>query len=222
MTAQTGYLKTVDPRFPGVNNSILQESPIISEVPEAMADDDTTTIQMPLTGNTYQPPQRVSVARHTGGDITSAAAATHVVSDGDTLKLQIDVDGNGTFVEYTHTFTGCDAGAATAAQMATSINADTAINDKVLAVAGLTSNAVTLFPITNRGALRVVGGTASSVLAFPGTLADTKARTYVSQTCPVIATGTGWSWSFVASTGVLTVKNETGGAVNRVTIFVQP
>lgn len=222
MTAQTGYIKAADPRFPGVNNSILQESPIVVEVPEAMADDDTTAIQLPTTGNTYQPPQRVMVVRHTGGDITSAAAATHVVSDGDTLKLQIDADGNGTFVEYTHAFSGCDAGAATAAQMAASINADSAIKGMVLAVAGLTANAFTLFPITNRGALRVVGGTASSVLAFPGTLADTKARTYVSQTCPVIAGGTGWTWSFVASTGVLTVKNETGGAVNRVSIFVQP
>lgn len=222
MTVQINYIGVADPRHPGVNQSILQESPIVAEVPEAMADNDTTEISLPLVGTSFQPPRQVSVFLHTGGDITSAAAATHVVSDGDTLKLQVDVKGNGVFEEFTHTFSGCDAGAATPTQLAASINGDSALSSLLLAVEDLTSNAVTLFPITARGALRVVGGTASSVLAFPGTTADTKARTYVSQSVPVIAGGTGWSWSFVASTGVLTVKNETGGAVNRTTIFVQP
>lgn len=222
MTTQLNYISAVDPRHPGVNNSLLQESPIIAEVPEAMADNDTTDIQLPIKENGYNPPQSVNVYRHTGGDITSAAAATHVVSDGDTLKLQIDEDGNGTFVEFTHTFAGLTAGAATPTELAASINGDAQFKGKIRAVAGLTANAVSLFPITARGALRVIGGTAAAVLAFPGTTADVKARTYASQSCPVIAGGTGWSWSFVASTGALTVKNETGGAVARVRILVMP
>lgn len=222
MSTQTNYVGVVDPRHPGVNNQILQEAPIVAEVPESMADNDTTDIQMPLTGNSYEPPLVVNVYTHTGGDITSTAAATKAINTGDTLIIQVDTVGNGKYTEYTHTLTNLTDGAATAAQLATSINADANLKNRILAVAGLTTNAVTLFPITPRGALRVVGGTAAAVAAFPGSVADAKARTYASQTLGVAGIASGWTWSFVASTGVLTVKNETGGAINRVRILVKP
>ncbi len=221
MAAQTNYFSTVDPTHPGVNQSMLQEGPIVLEIPQSMADDDTTDFVFPAAGDTKRPPIVVQPYRHTGGDMTSAASATFALSNGDTLEFQVDPDGNGVYATLIHTLAAVSPGAATAAEIAASFNADTKFNADFRAVAGLTANAVSIFPKSVRGACRVVGGTASALLAFPGTGADNKKRTYVSQSAPVLTAGTGWSWSYVVSTRTLTVKNETGGAVTRTAIFIQ-
>lgn len=220
MATATASISKADAQHPGVNQSVLQRAPIIIDVPDSMADNDDVLFTVPTPVSEIGP-RTVTAMRHTGGDITSAASATFVLSDGDTLILQIDPDGNGVFVEVTHVLAGVSAGAATAAEIAASINGDTALAASTHAVAGLTSNAVTLFPAAIRGALRVIGGTAQTLLLFPGTVADWRARVYVSQSGPVIAGGTGWSWSYSAATRVLTVVNETGAAANRTTIVVE-
>lgn len=221
MAHVTASISQVDAQFQGLSNESLQATPIVLDVYTAIPDDDDVQYTFAAAGDTYMPPRLVQVYRHTGGDITNTTpAGTYAVTTGETIIFQIDTDGSGTFTQFTHTTTGLSAEAATAAQFATSINADTAINPYVFAVAGLTTNAVTLFPKKIRGAVRIVGGTAVGDFAWPGTTADYKARTYVSQSEPILTAGTGWSYSYVASTRVLTVKNETGGTVNRVTILV--
>lgn len=218
MATKTGYVNSADAPHPGVNDGILQSAPIVIEVPQALPDDDDVKLTLPVGFSGRAP--RVQVDRHTGGDVTCTAAATYVVSDGDTIKLQLDADGNGVYTEVTHTIAGVSAGAATAAELAASINADAALAPYILAVAGLTSNALTLFPLKPRSKFYVSGGTQTGI-SFAGTVTSQLNRTYVSQV-PALASGTGWSYSYVASTRVLTVKNETGGAVNRVQIQVWP
>jgi hypothetical protein len=219
MTAQTNYFAAIDAQHPGVNNSVLQASPYVYEIPEAMADDDTTTITLPVGGTGRAP--RIQVARHTGGDITNATpAATYVVSNGDTYDFMIDPEGDGVYRKVTHTLVGiASGGSATAIELAASINGDANLSPYILGVAGLTSNALTLFPITPRGKFYIAGGTQTGCL-FAGTVVSQLNRTYVSQTIHIAAGTTGFSWSYVASTRVLTVKNETSGAVNRVQISV--
>lgn len=220
MATQTNYISGADPRFPGVNQSELQEAPILLDVYDAMADDDDTKVTLPATGNPGLMPRLVQVARHTGGDITSAAAATRAMSNGDTAEFIIDPAGKGdsrALLRFTHVFVGLTGGAATPTEIAASINGDANLTPYVRAVAGLTANAVTLFPKTARG--RVTVGAQPGVLGFSGT-ADYAKRIYVSQTCPILTAGTGWSWSYDANTRILTIKNETGGAVNRVHCMV--
>jgi len=211
----------IDAPHPGINESILQESPILLEVPLAMPDDDTTAYVFTGAGQSGLPPRTVTVLRHTGGDITNTVNANWAVNNGDTILYQVDAGGTGKFVQFTHALAGVTNGAATAVQVAASLNADTTFKKTAVAVAGLTANRVSIFATLPRSAIRVVGGTAQTVILFPGTAADYQARTYVSQSVSVIAGGTGWSWSYAAATKTLTVQNETGGAVNRVLIVIE-
>lgn len=220
MATVLASVAAVDQQHPGVNLNNLGFSPLLVDVFGAMADDDDVKVSFSKAGDSRLPPKAVSISRHTGGDMTSAASATFALNNGDTLVFSVDPDNNGVFEEIVHALAGVTNGAATAAQIAASINADTKLSGKVVAVAGLTANAVTLFVATPRGKALVTGGTASALLAFPGTGADSKKRVYVSQSSPVLTAGIGFSWSFNADTNELTVKNETGGAVNRVQVAV--
>lgn len=221
MALIANFFSTVDPPHPGINESILQESPIVLEVPGAMADDDTTAFVFTGPGQSGLPPRTVTILRHTGGDITNTVNANWAVNNGDTILYQVDAGGTGKFTQFTHALAGVTNGAATAVQVAASLNADTTFKKTAVAVAGLTANRVTIFPISPRSSIRVVGGTAQTVILFPGTVADYMARVYVSQTAPILLAGTGWSWSYNATTKTLTIQNETGGAVNRVVIFIE-
>lgn len=204
--------------FPGVNNASLQQSPVVGDVYDSMAAADTAALPaFEAAGDSHMPPRSVQVFLQTGGDITSAAAATRAMSNGDTAEIYIDSDGNGVYEKYIHSFVGLTAANATPAQIAASINGDAQLANKVYAVAGLTANAVTLFPVQPGSKLYV--GAQPAPLGFAG-VADYTKRTYTSQTM-VITGGVGWSWSYNAGTRVLTVKNETGGAVaGRIFIMV--
>lgn len=230
--ATVANYNSTSPDLRAITNDILQRGPTIADIYAAMADDDDTQITIPEAAvGTRRLCPLVQVLRHTGGDITSAAAATRAMTDGDTAEIKVDIFGTGQWVTFTHTFSGLTAANATPAQIAASINADTqeiapslgvvgsqgyALNELVVAVASLTANAVTLFPVKPRS--KVIVGAQPSVLGFAGT-ADYSKRIYVSQATPVLLTGTGWSFSYNADTRVLTVKNETGGAVNRVQVI---
>jgi hypothetical protein len=208
----------IDVRHPGVNNSELQEGPMVLDIYESMADDDTAQVVVQAAaGNPGLPPRSVVVLRHTGGDITSAAAATRAMSSGNTADIFIDHDNNGKYEQVTHIFTGLTAAAATPAEIAASLNADARLTPYLRAVAGLTANAVTLFPILPRSKIYV--GAQPATLGFAGT-ADYSARTYVVQTQHILTGTTGFSWDYVAATRLFTLKNETGGAVNRVTAII--
>jgi hypothetical protein len=241
MTTQASYNGSLlDAQYLG--NEKFNNLPTVADVYAAMADNDDTVITWPAEsqGAAALPPSAVQVYIHSGGDITSAAAATRAMSNGDLATIEVDIEGNGRWTKFSHSFTGLTAANATPAEIAASINADAqkvvkafdnegsyiqnaqgyngySLNQLVRAVASLTANAVTLFPILPRSKVRVT--VQPAVLGFAGT-ADYSKRTYTMQVMALTG-GTGWVVTYNADTRALTVKNETGGAVNRVFIIVR-
>ncbi len=248
MAQQVVYYGQARAVHPGVNNGILQDAPIVADILESMANADTAVINLPATGDAGEAPRLVQFMRHTGGDSTSLASATFACNNGDQIAFTIDPNGKGDVRAYqtvTHSLVGVTNGAATAVQIAASINSDKNLIPFLHAVAGLTANAVTLFPIlsnptagvaiTVQAQTQPTGPTSNpppvqscrfmitqqpAVIGFPAGFTDYKARTYVSQT-PVIAGGVGFSWAYSATARALTITNTTGGAVNRVCVLVQ-
>jgi len=247
MTQQTIYYGLPRPPHPGVNNSMLQDGPIVCDIYDAMANADTAVLTLPVIGDLSMAPRDVQVYRHTGGDVTSAASATFALNNGATLQFQIDPNSKADStqrgqVQLNHTLVGLTNGSATAAQIAASINGDVNLQPYIRAVAGLTANAVTLFPMlsapflfksTNIPAAQqfaalegsqvpqftITGGTAANLLAFPAGFVGYNTRSYVSQTIG-LAGVTGFSYAYNATTRALTLTNTTGGAVNRVSMLV--
>jgi len=215
MALKTAYIAGVDPQYGG--NDYTQKGPIIADVYDSMADNDTAQITLDAPGDTKLPPRSVTVYRHTGGDITSLASATFAVNNGNTIEFWVDDDANGKYTQIVHALAGVTNGAATAAQIAASINGDAVLSKYVVAVAGLTANAVTLFPRLARSKFYI--GAQPAVLGWAG-VADYAARTYVSQNMGVLGIASGFSWSYNAATRVLTVQNELAAAADRVHIEV--
>lgn len=229
MALKTASFALAFTAFWGVNFSRLQDNPVIIDVPDSMADNDTVQYVFDPQGDISLPPQSVRVYTHTSGDITNTVDATWSVNNGDTLIFSIDDAGLNTArtpserkagrLTVTHALASVTNGAATAAQVAASINADTNLRLYVYAVAGLTANRVTLFPRHPLVKFNVSGGTAQTVLLFPAGDADWSNRVFASQ-ADTLSGGTGWSWTYNASTRTLTIQNETGGAVARTCILV--
>lgn len=229
MAAKATVIALALARFPGVNNSELQEQPVFVEVPDSIANADTFSYVYDAAGDLALPPHAVQVYTHTGGDITNTVDATWAVNSGDTIEFMVDERDNYQLTsaqmktgkqKITHTLAGGTNGAYTAAQLAASIIADTALRKYVYPVAGLTANRVSLFPAKPYVAFNVSGGTAQTVISFPGTEANWAKRTYAAGSM-VIAGGTGWSWSYNATTRTVTITNGTGGAVSRVAAIIR-
>ena len=236
MANQAVYFGQPRAVHPGVNNSLLQEAPVVADVLEAMANNDTAQVVLNTPGDSGMPPRVIEIYRHTGGDTTSAASATFAINNGEQITFLVDPNNKNDTRAYktiTTTLSGLTNGAATAAQIAASINADPKINGYMHAVAGLTANAFTLFPILSNPVLTASQSypegswaprfqviQANALFAFAAGWTSYLSRTYVSQT-KGLAGVTGFSYSYVPATRTLTVVNTTGGAINRVCIFVQ-
>lgn len=212
-------------RFPGVNDSELQESPILIDCPTSLAASDNVQYTLPAAGDVGTPPFAMEVYTHSGGDLTSAAGATFNLQVTDTLTFSIDEKGYNSALtqaqmkqgrqSVTVALAGVTPGSATAAQIAAAINADAVASKYIFAVAGLTANAVSLFPKQPNIKFSVSGGTAQTLLQFPAGDADFNARTYTKEDPSL------WTMTYAAGTRLLTITNGTGGAKNRVVALVR-
>lgn len=187
----------------------------------------TFTFQHPALANgEKEMPARVVVYTHDGGMTNGTVAATYVLSDGDTLDFQAldpasplnkvgsaaDINNPANlFLSFTHTLSGVTAGAATAAEIAASLNGDATFAAFAYADGGnVTTNAVTIFPKGISGEIKVTGGTVQTAMVFPAGGADNKDRTLSSQPAA------DWSWTYATATGLVTVTNGSGAAVDKV------
>jgi len=230
MAAKTAIFAAALTRFVGLANDELQNQPVLIEVPDSMANGDTVSFTYDANGDLALPPHEVKVLTHTGGDLTNGADGNWNVNNGDTIVFGVDEKGyNYTLTPsqmkagrqaLTHALAGVTNGAATPAQVAASINADKGINSYIYAVASLTANRVTLFPKKPYVVFNVTGGTAQTTIQFPGGDADWSKRIY-SSTTGVVPGGTGWSWTYNASTRTLTVTNQTGSGSARNVVLVR-
>lgn len=169
----------------------------------------------------------VEVWTHDGG-LENGVDDNWVLSDGATLEIEFwDPDNteqdthrertDGGYTTVIHTFAGLSAGAATNAEAAASLNADTNFTQWAYAlIDGATANRVTLVPKGRQGRLRVVGGTAASVLAFPGTEVDNNQRTFTRQ--PLIAAD--WTVTYDAGEKEIRVLRANATAAERVMVVV--
>jgi hypothetical protein len=211
MTTQASYNGSLlDAQYLG--NEKFNNLPTVADVYAAMADNDDTVITWPAEsqGAAALPPSAVQVYIHSGGDITSAAAATRAMSNGDLATIEVDIEGNGRWTKFSHSFTGLTAANATPAEIAASINADA---QKVVKAFDNEGSYIQNAQGYNGYSLNQL------VRGFAGT-ADYSKRTYTMQVMALTG-GTGWVVTYNADTRALTVKNETGGAVNRVFIIVR-
>lgn len=139
-------------------------------------------------GQAALPPANIEMWSHNGG-LTNTVDDNWNVSEGDTLEMEFwdpDNEANdsyrertdGGYTEVEHTLAGGTDTAYTNAQLAASLNADENFTVFAYAVADITANRVTIIPKGRRGRVRVTGGTANSVLVFPGTEADNSTRTF--------------------------------------------
>src|SRR5690606_29025668 len=141
-----------DVRSYGINNDRLKKRTYYVES-GIVPDDDTIEFAHPdfATEGGF-PVLGASVYTHNGG-MATGAVATHVTSNGDTLVLEIKnphvqewlYQGQPEYVEVLHVLAGVTGGAATPAQIAASLNADTNFTSWAYAAVTAT-NVLTLFP----------------------------------------------------------------------------
>lgn len=191
----------------------------------------TFSFQHPsLADGEKEMPARVVVYTHDGGMTNGTVAATYVLSDGDTLEFRAkdpasplnkvgsaaDINNPGNlYLSFTHTLSGVTAGAATAAEIADSLNGDATFASFAYADGGnVTTNAVTIFPKGITGFIDVTGGSAQAVMVFPAAGASNSARTFSSEP------DASWTWTHAASTGLVTVTNASGAAVDKVSAHI--
>ena len=170
-----------------------------------------------LAGLDGATPPRVELFTHDGG-LTSTATETFNVSAGDTLEIEFrdpdnasnnpgsawDLDAGAPFTKVTHSLAGGTDTAYTAVQVVASLNADAAFAAwGYAAVLAGSSTAVSIFPRGPVAEMKVVGGTGSSILAFPATVAKNAERVWTGATPDAAA-------SYDAATGIVTVTGPTG------------
>jgi hypothetical protein len=208
-----------------------QRSRILVEAPSVANADSLVLVRDASLFEAAMPPMGIEVFTHNGG-LLNGVNANWAVNNGDEIHIAVydpeaaDDDrivGSGAdinhvperfFVPIVHVLAGVTNGAATAAEVAASLNADATYTKYAYAGAGITANRVTLFPRGIRGRLKVTGGNAQTVIQWPSGEASNLERTFTR------VTTSEWAVTYVVSTKTLTVTNGTGATVNRVAVVV--
>lgn len=166
------------------------------------------------------PSIQASAWTHDGG-LSTGATATHVTSDGDTIVFDFKDPDNALndsfsdgFTSVTHTLDGVTGGAATAAEIVASLNADTAFTAWAYAAVTAT-NVVTVFPKGPLGQVKIgTGSTSAAASDFAATTADNAARTFTK----VDMVDAAYTMTYAAATKTLTITDVAGTA--KLAIFV--
>lgn len=222
-----------DERASYTNEARQQYSTFFLEVPRMVQNDVLVYVFDRLDAEENgMPPVSVDIFTHDGG-LTNGADDNWAVNNGDTIIYEVSVpdtdDSNaiaalqqkgakGTvWTKYTHVLSGVTDGAVTKTELAASLNADSTLYEYAFAAADITAERVTLYPRGNLGGIRVVGGTANSVLLFSGSTVLNSDRTYTFK--PVVAAD--WSWTFDRGEKTLKVTRVNASAAVSVAVRVR-
>lgn len=205
-----------DGRTYGVSNDRLQKRAYFAEAGVVPNGDTLEVIHPDFATEGGFPVLGASAYSHDGGMATTATAS-HVTSNGDTIVLEFDnpherdrrEQFESEYVEVVHVLSGVSAGAATAAEIVSSLNSDSAVREWGYAAVSAT-NVVRVYPHGADGHVRIGNGSTSVAAGTFGIALRNNARTYTE------LDPSEWLLTHTPADGKVSVANSSGGPVSSV------